>query len=88
MNKSVFDFATTTLTPKDIKKIRKRLGISQDKLSKWLNLSLATISQWERGTRRISRENQFRLLEMCGYADSVGRILDREYQKTNGFINQ
>lgn len=88
MSKSVFDFAKSRLTGKDVKKIRQRLNISQDRLSKLLELSLSTIAQWETNRRKISRENQAKLLEMCGYADDLGTYLDGECQKTNGCIDR
>jgi len=55
------DFESPKVTGEDVKKIREILGMSQDRLSKALDLSLSTIAQWEQNTRKISVENQDKL---------------------------
>lgn len=84
MSVSLLDFANSKLTGKDVKKIRGILNVSQDKLSKILNLSLSTITQWERNTRTISRENQTKLLEMLNYVIEC----DRKERETNDYVEQ
>ena len=37
---------------KDLKKLRKRMGIRQEDLAKMLDVDPLTISRWERGERR------------------------------------
>lgn len=41
-------------SPQEIKKIRKHTGVSQPIFAKIINVSLATIKQWERGERKPS----------------------------------
>ena len=40
------------LSPADIVKVRERVGVSQAVLAGFLNVTVSTVSQWERGTRR------------------------------------
>ena len=41
-----------TLSPADIVKVRQSTGVSQAVLAGFLNVTVSTVSQWERGTRR------------------------------------
>lgn len=43
------------MTPEEIKKWRKELGISQEKLAQLLGVSFGTINRWERGACKPSR---------------------------------
>jgi putative transcriptional regulator len=40
------------LSPRDIVAVRERAGVSQAVLAGYLNVGIATVSQWERGLRR------------------------------------
>lgn len=39
------------LTPKEIKALRARLGVSQPVFARYLNTSLSSVQKWERGAR-------------------------------------
>src|SRR6266508_2023966 len=41
-----------TLSPADIVKVREQVGVSQAVLAGFLNVTVSTVSQWERGARR------------------------------------
>ena len=43
-----------TPTPAEMVAIREKLGVSQALMAGFLNVGTATVSQWERGTRRPS----------------------------------
>jgi len=43
------------MTPKEIKAIRERLGLTQKEFATRLKLDAITISRWERGEQRPSR---------------------------------
>lgn len=40
------------LSPAEIVKLRRRAGVSQAVMARFLNVAVGTISQWERGERR------------------------------------
>ncbi len=42
------------LSAREIQKIRKKAGVSQEVFSKYLNVPVTLISQWERGEKRPS----------------------------------
>lgn len=42
------------LTPKQIVQLRKRSGVSQAVFAKYLNVSVASVSQWEQGQKKPS----------------------------------
>lgn len=65
---------------KDIKKLRDRLGLTQDGLAKWLNISLNTVQSWEQGTRKPNHAS-LRLLELLDKNFSfVEKICKSEYK--------
>lgn len=37
------------MTPQEIKDIRLKLGLTQEKLAQFMNVSFQTINRWERG---------------------------------------
>ena len=43
-----------SLTPEEMVAVREKLGVSQSLMAGYLNVGTATVSQWERGTRRPS----------------------------------
>ncbi|HEY4832447.1 MAG TPA: helix-turn-helix domain-containing protein [Waddliaceae bacterium] len=47
----------------EIKKLRSKLGITQNDLASWLNVSLNTVQAWEQNTRNPSHSS-LRLLEI------------------------
>lgn len=42
------------MTPTEIKDIRKKLGVSQEKLAQMLGVTFGTVNRWERGTCKPS----------------------------------
>lgn len=48
---------------KEIKKLRSKLGITQNDLASWLNVSLNTVQAWEQSKRNPSHSS-LRLLEI------------------------
>jgi len=49
---SRFSPAVVTLKPKDIRKIRTTLGLSQSDFARYLGTSVACVRSWEQGIRR------------------------------------
>ena len=43
---------TPLMAPKDIARVRERAKVSQAVMAGFLNVSVSTVSQWERGDRR------------------------------------
>lgn len=41
------------MTPAELKKIRERLGISQEKLARYMDVSSRTVYRWEKGENPI-----------------------------------
>ena len=37
---------------REMKRTRKRLGMSQEAVARWLNVALMTVAKWEQGRRR------------------------------------
>lgn len=58
----------------DVKAIRERLGLSQEGFADYLDVSVATIRNWEQG-RRIPRGPARRLLELS--RDRPGMLFNR-----------
>lgn len=48
-----------------IKKVRKQLGITQEKLAHDLDISFSTINRWENGHTSPSKLAKRRLIEFC-----------------------
>jgi transcriptional regulator with XRE-family HTH domain len=44
------------MSPKEAKRIRKKLGLTQVELAKKLGLHFMTISKWERGAEPIMKQ--------------------------------
>ena len=44
----------TTLTPEEIVAVRKREGVSQSVFAHYLNVSVGSVSKWERGDKHPS----------------------------------
>lgn len=62
----------------DIKKLRSKLGITQQELATWLNVSLNTVQAWEQNTRKPSHSS-LRLIEMFDKDFSfVKRLLENK----------
>ena len=49
------------LTPKEIKDLRRKLGLSQKAFAKQLGVSLRTVQRWERGESKPSKMALFHL---------------------------
>jgi DNA-binding transcriptional regulator YiaG len=49
------------VTKDELKKLRARLGLTQQQLAKKLNVDVATISRWERGARGIGNPEEILL---------------------------
>ncbi len=49
------------LTPYDLACWRKRLGLSQAELARWLDVPDSTVSRWERGLMQIASPTILRL---------------------------
>jgi transcriptional regulator with XRE-family HTH domain len=65
------------MTPTELKRIRKELGLTQEQLAKQLGVGQNAVARWEIGLRRIS-EPTVRLLrrilaEVRGTAKEKGR---------------
>ena len=43
------------MSPASLRKLRKRLGLSQQGLARRLGIARATVTRWENGTRRPSK---------------------------------
>lgn len=50
------------MKPKDLKRIRQELGLTQKELAEKLGVTLVTVGRWEAGMRKIS-EPMARLIE-------------------------
>lgn len=60
---------------KDIKKLRAKLGVTQQQLAAWLNISLNTVQAWEQNLRHPNHSS-LRLLEVLDSDfSSVKKIL-------------
>lgn len=55
-------FSCDTISPKDIKNMRKAMNLSQDSFAKLLGFSVGTIRHWEQGLRKPSKKSLHRLL--------------------------
>lgn len=42
------------MTPEEFRALRERLGLSQEKLARRLDVSQNTVARWESGSRKIS----------------------------------
>lgn len=42
------------MKPKDLKRIRQKLGLTQKELAERLGVTLVTVGRWEAGMRKIS----------------------------------
>jgi len=42
------------MTPKDLKRIRQKLGLTQEDLAERLGVTRITVGRWETGMRRIT----------------------------------
>jgi len=60
-------------TSDDIRRIRKRLGLTQAAFGKRLGVTQNTVARWERGEMGIS-ETASRLIDNIGGADRVARL--------------
>lgn len=62
----------------DIKKLRSKLGITQQELASWLNVSLNTVQAWEQNIRNPSHSS-LRLLELFDKEFSfIKRVLEKK----------
>ena len=61
---SRFSPAVVVLKPKDIRKIRTTLGLSQSDFARYLGTSVACVRSWEQGIRR-PRSGALRLLAIA-----------------------
>ncbi len=43
------------MSPTSLRKLRERLGLSQQGLARRLGVARATVTRWENGTRRLSK---------------------------------
>ncbi len=62
--KTLEDFLKDKLTGKDVLQIRKILHVSQDKFSKIIGVTSASVYLWEKNKVAISSENQNKILRM------------------------
>jgi len=69
----VLNLSTPRLSRRNIRKIRKSLKWSREKLSRILCVSAQAIYFWETGKRKINEENQRRLLELLKYIDKMNQ---------------
>ncbi len=42
------------MTPEEFRELRQRLGLSQEKMARRLDVGLNSVQRWEGGTRKIS----------------------------------
>lgn len=61
-----------------IKSFRKSLDLSQEELANILNVSMQTVSRWERGVNRLSRLSKDRVEEINNLVKSALRIMKRK----------
>lgn len=57
----------------DIISVRKKLGLTQEKLAETLGVSLNTVSRWERGEVSPSAKNLAALEKLCAGADAPAK---------------
>lgn len=55
-----------SMTGKEIKKIRKKLGMTQSEFANFANVSYSALQCWERGKHNINADNIKRIEEACG----------------------
>ncbi len=60
------------LSPKDIAGLRQRLTLSQQELAKWLDVSLVSVSRWERDQGRPPAREAKILARLAELVDRVG----------------
>ena len=63
------------MSPTNLRKLRERLGLSQQGLARRLGVARATITRWENGTRRPSKVAELAL--RCGIEAKEGRSWQR-----------
>jgi len=61
-----------------IKSFRKSLDLSQEELANILNVSMQTVSRWERGVNRLSRLSKDRVEEINNLVKSALRTMKRK----------
>ena len=70
---------SSRVTKRTLRSIRKKFNLAQDELARLLEVSPATISQWERGESRPRSNNQARIITLREMEkEQVDEILDRE----------
>ena len=57
------------MTPGDVRKLRKRLGLTQEALAELAGVHPMTVSRWERGTTEL-REHTAKLLRLLEHAEA------------------
>ncbi len=66
------------MSPPKLRKLRERLGLSQQQLARRLGVDRATVTRWENGTRRPSKLAELAL-------EGVGEARDaRAWQRLGG----
>jgi len=61
-----------------IKNFRKSLNLSQEELANVLNVSMQTVSRWERGVNKLSRLSKNRLGEINNLRKAVLRVIKKK----------
>ena len=51
-------------SPMDVKALREKLGLTQEQMSRELDVSFKTVNRWERGRSKPSRMAQRLLVEL------------------------
>jgi transcriptional regulator with XRE-family HTH domain len=61
-----------------IKRFRKSLYLSQEDLANILNVSMQTVSRWERGVNKLSRLSKNRVEEIYNLRNATLRVMKKK----------
>jgi len=61
-----------------VKNLRKSIKVSQEELANILNVSMQTVSRWERGVNKLSRLSKDRVEEIYNLRNAALRVMKKK----------